>query len=83
MRDIPYAHLKAEVMVLFALSNGTLPSDGANHLDWPVAQKLLLTCCKDCWEKPTKRPSMQSVVELIETWRDVIDRLNRYNEVLV
>ena len=63
MREVPYARLKHDVLVMFAILRGELPSDVDNVSHWPPELQFIWTICEECWESsPEDRISMDHVV---------------------
>ncbi|THH07806.1 hypothetical protein EW145_g3134 [Phellinidium pouzarii] len=65
-RQLPYAHLKSDVQVMFAIIHGRQLSCPASFETWPLSHQKMLRMCCICWSvDPSQRHSMGQIVSYL------------------
>ena len=61
--NLPYSHLTEDDQVQECIENYDLPIFPDEVRSHPIHRSLLMSLCRECWEKPDHRPDMNSIVE--------------------
>lgn len=66
-RELPYANLRFDVQVMFAIISGAQPKQPASFNSWPLHHQKVWNMCQVCWRPdPAQRYNMHYVVSYLK-----------------